>query len=65
MAAIIPPPGPGGGPLTLTPLPAEPLMLQEVLLGKRLAGVLIGTGGSNVSKVRCRRVCRYGVSGVG
>ncbi|PNH05566.1 Poly(rC)-binding protein 4 [Tetrabaena socialis] len=55
---LLPPPGPSG------PLPDEPVMLQEVLLAKRLAGVLIGTGGSNVSIVRRESRCKVHVTEV-
>ncbi|EFJ48240.1 hypothetical protein VOLCADRAFT_104736 [Volvox carteri f. nagariensis] len=58
--------GPGGPapPAAVGPLPDEPIMLQEVVLSKRLAGVLIGTGGSNVSLVRRESRCKVHVSEV-
>ena len=56
-------PLPGGPPPPLEPLPEEPLVLQEILLAKRLAGVLIGTGGSNVSRVSAGRKHSSGVKG--
>ncbi|GLI61104.1 hypothetical protein VaNZ11_003388 [Volvox africanus] len=57
---------PGGppSPAAVGPLPDEPILLQEVILSKRLAGVLIGTGGSNVSIVRRESKCKVHVSEV-
>ena len=36
----------------LQPLPNHPLLLQEIIMNRRLAGVVIGTGGTNVSRIR-------------
>lgn len=62
----MPGPGPMPGPAPSVPgtLPVDPVMLQEVLMNKKLAGVVIGHNGTNVARVRRESRCKVHVAEV-
>lgn len=45
-------------------LPVDPVMLQEVMMNKKLAGVVIGHNGTNVARVRRESRCKVHVGEV-